>query len=207
MGTKRALAAFQLAIGVAALGGVITNLVLVVRSPADIVNFFSFFTIWSNGFAGVLFVYAALHGPSPRMDALRGAAVVWLATTGTVDLILLGRGVHLDLVNGTVHFVLHRLVPVAVAVEWAVNPPVRRLGLRMAAAWLSVPIFYAAYTMVRGSVIHWYPYGFFDPSAVGGYPGVLGWVAGISAGVLAVAALVILVGRLGRRTMLRAAAG
>ena len=180
------------------------NLLLIHGLPGfDLVDFFSFFTNWSNLFAAAVFAYAAFHQPGPRLDSLRGAAVVWLATTGTVDLILLGRGAHLDPPLNAVHFDLHRVVPVAAAIDWAVNPPARRFGVRDAVSWLSIPILFAVYSMARGSLIHWYPYGFFDPGAVGGYAGVLWWVAGISVGVLAIAALVIVVGNLGHRMLVR----
>ena len=190
-------------VALAALGAVGVNLVLNLAGPNfDLVNFFSFFTNWSNLFAAAVFTYTALgKRRGPRLDHLRGASVVFLALTGTVDYLLLSRGAHFDGVQGAVQFSLHRLVPVAAAIDWGIDPPRSPVRLRDAAAWLGVPLFFAAYSIARGAITGWYPYGFFDPGAVGGYAGVAGWVAGISAGVLVIEGLVAGVGNLGRRVV------
>lgn len=201
--TRRLLPAARLLFALAAVGAVAVNLVLNLADPHfDVVNFFSFFTIWSNLFAAAVLTYAALgNRRGPRLDHLRGASVVFLALTGTVDYLLLSRGAHYAGLPGAVQFTLHRLLPVAAVMDWAIDPPRSPVRWRDAAAWLGVPLFFAAYSIARGAVTGWHPYGFFDPGAVGGYAGVAGWVAWISVGVLVIAGLVAGVGNLGRRVV------
>ena len=57
-------------------------------------------------------------------------------------------------------------------VDWFVDPPRHRLGLRVALAWLAYPLAWIAYTLVRGSATDWYPYPFVDVNRHG-YDGVL----------------------------------
>ena len=152
-------------------------------------NFFSYFTIQSNIFASAVFLVAALtsYGErSPRrFDLIRGSAVLYMVTTGIVyELILLG---HRDEVNVSVIWVddvLHRVFPLVVAADWLIAPPARRITFRQGLIWLSYPAFYAAYTLIRGSLVDWYPYPFLDPHRDSGYAGVTLYAIGIATGMI-----------------------
>lgn len=56
--------------------------------------------------------------------------------------------------------------------EWLLLPPRFRLSLRTAFLWVVVPVVYTVYSVVRGALVGFYCYPFFNPSAVGGYGGV-----------------------------------
>jgi hypothetical protein len=52
-------------------------------------------------------------------------------------------------------------------IDWFLDPPRQRLGLKVAILWLAYPLLWFAYTLARGSVVHWYPYPFVDVSEHG----------------------------------------
>lgn len=139
-------------------------------------NFFSFFTIQSNILAAAMLVLAALIRPEERslaFDAVRGAVTFYIGITGAVFALLLsGLQEQLDTHNAFANFVVHYLIPVVVVLDWVVDPPRRRLGLKIALGWLVYPLAWFAYTLVRGSATGWYPYPFVDVSEHG-YGGVL----------------------------------
>jgi uncharacterized lipoprotein YbaY len=138
-------------------------------------NFFSFFTIQSNVLAvlalGALVVVRRSER-TPLFDGLRTGAVLYIAITGVVFALLLS-GMQEDLQTTThwVDFVLHKLVPVVLVVDWLLDPPRHVLPWWTVAAWLAYPAAWLGYTLVRGEVVDWYPYPFVDVARIG-YDGV-----------------------------------
>jgi hypothetical protein len=139
-------------------------------------NFFSFFTIQANILAATTLALTALIRRAERtrlFDAVRGAATFYIAITGVVFALLLsGLQEDLDTHIAFVDLVVHYLIPVVLVVDWFLDPPRHRLGLRIALAWLAYPFVWFVYTLVRGSSTDWYPYPFVDV-ARHGYGGVL----------------------------------
>jgi hypothetical protein len=139
-------------------------------------NFFSFFTIQSNILAATMLVLTALVRPDERsrvFDALRGAVTFYITITGVVFALLLsGLQEDLDTHIAFVNFVVHYLTPVVLVVDWLIDPPRHRLGLRIALAWLAYPLAWFVYTLARGRSTDWYPYPFVDVTRHG-YGGVL----------------------------------
>lgn len=138
-------------------------------------DYFSYFTELSNLFAIAIFLAGGLAavGRLPavrrprRFDSLRGAAVLYMLTTGIVYAVLLA-GKHNSI--PWVNTVLHRVMPLAVALDWLIDPPRTALEPRRAVlAWMAFPVLYIAYTLVRGPLAHWYPYFFVNPGHAGGY--------------------------------------
>jgi hypothetical protein len=127
-------------------------------------NFFSFFTIQSNILAICILVGTAVvrrHERSRGFDAVRGAVTLYMAITGVVFAVLLaGAQEDLDTHIGWVNFVVHTLLPIVLVVDWLVDPPRRRFWLRVVALWLAYPLAWFAYTLIRGTQAHWYPYPF-----------------------------------------------
>ncbi|RDI33159.1 Pr6Pr family membrane protein [Lentzea flaviverrucosa] len=117
-------------------------------------NHFSYFTVLSNVFAAVV---ALLGVFQPVSAQLRGAAVLYMATTGIVYWLLL-RGIDVQ-TPAYANWVLHTVVPILVVVEWLLAPERTRRWW----TWLSFPLAYLVYTLVRGPVAGWYPYPFMDP--------------------------------------------
>ncbi len=75
---------------------------------------------------------------------------------------MLWRGLH-QLGNQLVHTV----VPVLTVLGWFIFGP--RGGTSRRVAWLSLlfPACWLVFTLIRGAVIHWYPYPFIDVSVIG----------------------------------------
>jgi hypothetical protein len=159
-------------------------------------NFFSFFTIQSNILAATMLVLPALIGPAERsvaFDAVRGAVTFYIGITGAVFALLLsGLQEQLDTHNAFANFVVHYLIPVVLVADWVVDPPRRRLGSKIALAWLVYPLAWFVYTLARGSATEWYPYPFVDVSEHG-YGGVLlrgvAFLAAFATGATAFAAI------------------
>ncbi|MFW0795509.1 Pr6Pr family membrane protein [Gordonia sp. CPCC 205515] len=129
-------------------------------------NFFSYFTILSNAVAVVVLLVGAIAAPTgAAWQWVRGATTTAMVITAIVYALLLSGidvNLHIDWVNG----VLHRVVPLYLLVDWAVFRP-RRLPRRSWLSWLTVPLVYGVYTLIRGPIVNWYPYPFLDPRAQG----------------------------------------
>jgi hypothetical protein len=130
-------------------------------------NFFGYFTILSNIFAALVLVYVALRHatPSHRLDVLRGAATVCMVLVGIVFSLLLA-ALESDVVPW-VNVVVHYIMPVLLAIDWLIDPPRQRLTMRDGFWWLVFPLVYLIYTLIRGAIVHWYPYPFLDVDRTG----------------------------------------
>ncbi len=136
-------------------------------------RFFAFFTIISNLFGATLFLVLALRWRAertPTQDILRGASVVYLTVTFIVVVLLLS-GDDLQVAVQWVDFVVHKLFPVVVVIDWILDPPITRLTMRHGLVWLAYPLVWLGFTLIRGAIDGWYPYPFLDP-ANGGYGSV-----------------------------------
>jgi hypothetical protein len=110
---------------------------------------------------------------SRLFEIARGAATFYIAITGVVfALFLSGLQEQLDTHNAFVNTVVHYLIPAAAVADWLIDPPRHRLGATAALAWLAYPLAWFAYTLVRGSIVDWYPYPFVDVNRHG-YGGAL----------------------------------
>ncbi len=171
-------------LGLAAVGSQFAHEVVMPGFSA--VNFFSYFTILSNTVTGLaLLVLAVRPLPSRPVlaEATRGALTVYMATTGLVFLVLLDDG-DPGLTLPWVNTVIHRVVPIAVLVDWLLVRQRGAVRYSWAVAWLAVPVAYVGYSVVRGLVVGWYPYPFLQPGLVGGIGGVLVRLAFIAAGIV-----------------------
>ncbi len=183
-----------------------------------VANFFSFFTILSNVSAAVVLTVAALwfftrgrgkDAEPPAIAAALACVTTYMVITGIVYNTLL-RGY--DLEPGSIvpwsNEVLHLIGPLFLLADLFVGPLRRALAWRAVWAIVAFPIVWVAYTMLRAPFItnpgtgapFWYPYPFLNPNnadlqPVSGYPGVVLYVIGISAAMLAVGALVVWWGR------------
>lgn len=159
-------------------------------------DFFSYFTVLSNIYAAVILLVSGLRSRAertPRLELLRGAAVLYILTTGIVYAVLLA-GSH-DAIPWT-NTVLHRVVPVAVALDWLIDPPrVVPTRRRAVLTWMAFPLLYVAYTLVRGPLARWYPYFFVDPHHSGGYLWVALNVIAIGVGQIAMTLLILAAAR------------
>jgi hypothetical protein len=149
-------------------------------------DYFSYFTVLSNLFATAILLHGALRPARQRsrtIELLRGAAVVYILTTGIVYLLLLsGHAPTYPWVNS----ILHYLMPVAVTLDWLLDPPRVHLDpSRTVVLWMTFPLLYILYTLARGAIVNWYPYFFVNPHRGGGYLLVAGDSLAVGIGIVA----------------------
>ena len=143
------------------------------------VNFCSYFTNIGNFLAAVVFLWVGISRyRTARMESARGAVTVYLCVVFLVYATLLS-DIPLGILRPWINTVLHRVMPVAVLLDWLYWPPTMRL--RQTWIWLALPLLYLAYTLVRGAIVGWYPYPFLDPEKVGGYSRVASYCVAITA--------------------------
>jgi hypothetical protein len=133
-------------------------------SSAELGNTLSYFTVQSNLIGAVVLLWVAARWrrpPSPALDWLRGAAVVYLVVTMLIYNVLLATGDPMTWTNAVVHI----LFPAFLVIDWLVDPPSARISWRRGILWLAYPTLYIVYTFVRGALVGWYPYPFFDLGA------------------------------------------
>jgi hypothetical protein len=197
--TRRAavISAYRLMLAGLVLAAIAYELVTGLGEPHwSTTDYFSYFTELSNLFAAGIFFAGALRprdAHSSTFERLRGAAVLYMLTTGIVYAVLLA-GHH----NSTpwVNTALHRVMPIAVALDWLIDPPGSPLDARRTVlAWMAFPLLYVVYTLVRGPLAHWYPYLFLDPRHSGGYLWVAANCVGIAIGQVAMTLAIVWVGR------------
>ncbi len=160
------------------------QLVIHLQGGFSLINFFSYFTNLSNLFAAAVLLIDAIKGLSKHEarvdDRIRFASTVNMAVVGIVFAILL-RDVDLGALLPWVNFVLHYLMPCVIVLDWLLQPPYKPIRMQHLLLTLVFPALYLAYVLARGSLTGWYPYPFLNPVNTGGYAGVAGYSAGITA--------------------------
>lgn len=140
------------------------------------VNFFSYFTILSSLFAAFVFISSTLNiFGGEKLDILRGAATLYMIVTSLGFIVLLG-GKN-DEFLPWVNIVVHYLAPLVLLLDWIFIPSVS-FSFSKALIWIVPMLIYLVYSLVRGKITSWYPYGFLNPREVGAkgvaiYSGVL----------------------------------
>lgn len=178
---------------------------------ALLVNFFSFFTIESNllGAASLLagaVLLLAGRSETVGFTVFRLVAVTYMTVTLIVYNLLL-RGIELPQ-GQTVPWsneILHVVGPLVVIIDWLFAPGRNRLPWSRVWAVVVFPVLWAAYTLIRGPIVGWYPYPFLNPdNSENGYLSVAFYVVLIAAVMVGVGAAAIWVTRRGERWPLRA---
>jgi hypothetical protein len=137
-------------------------------------NVFAFFTVQSNLIVGATCLLLALD---PGRDSVlfrlfRLAGVIDIAITGVVYQVALADLHELDGKAAVADQILHAIVPILAVLGWLVLGP-RGLATRAdALRAMVVPGAWLVFTMLRGPIVDWYPYGFMDVTELG-YPRVL----------------------------------
>jgi hypothetical protein len=179
----RLVAAYRALVFLSALGGIV---LLLVDNGGDL-SAFVYFTVQSNAVVAIVFALAVAGRVSVR---LRGAATLYIVITGTVYHLVLANpaspfhtadpGAH------TMHnLLLHTVTPLLVLVDWLVVST-ELVRWFYAGAWLAYPLAYAAFALVRGAIVHEYPYPFIDADKLG--------YGGVSVSVVVFAAVFFLLG-------------
>jgi len=134
-----------------------------------LLNMMFYFTIQSNVIVAVttLLLAVRLDRSSAVFRYFRLAGVVGITVTGVVYRAVLADNAHFVGLGVVADTLLHAVVPVLAVLGWAVFGPRRQFTWRLAPAVLIHPALWLTLTLVRGSLIDWYPYYFVDASRVG----------------------------------------
>jgi hypothetical protein len=190
---RSAVAAFRVFFAGLTVVAIVVQLAsLAAKGTLNPVNYFSYFTIDSNLIAIGVLVAAALNrdrASTPRLDLVRGGAVVYMSITGIVFTLLLSN-TDVDTAIPWVNSVVHELMPMVMLADWLITPPAARLRMRQGVLWLSFPLVWIVYTIIRGAIVNLYPYPFLNP-ANGGYASVAVYCVAILLAMLVVSALVV----------------
>jgi hypothetical protein len=154
---------------VVAVTGVVLLFVVEHGGPDEFVNF----TTQSNLLVGFCFLWGAVRPRVP--DVVRGAVTLYVLVTLLIFHLVLANPAS-GFSDGSVHFgpvqniLLHTVTPLLALLDWLlIGHELPRW--RWAAAWLVYPLAYLAFVLIRGAIVHRYPYPFLDVTE-NGYGGV-----------------------------------
>ncbi|GAB1642737.1 Pr6Pr family membrane protein [Krasilnikovia sp. MM14-A1259] len=161
---------------------VLVGVILDASGHSTVPSLLPYFTIQSSIAYGVFAAWAAsrswrgdLSTPAP----LKGAVTLYVTITGLVFHLVLDNpasgfaqlGVHRTPLEAVANQLLHTVVPLLAVLDWLIFDDRGRFKWRYAAYWLAFPLFYLAFALVRGLIVHKYPYPFLDVNDLG-YGGV-----------------------------------
>ncbi|UYN90185.1 MAG: Pr6Pr family membrane protein [Anaerolineales bacterium] len=182
MDKRKLIIALRLILGVATVAALIRQFNL--GSGGSPANFFSYFTNLTN----IILVFVYFSGawtliqgrqPSVKQEILRGGSVVFILVVGLVYEVMLRSSI--ESLYSWSNLVVHYINPIMALVDWLIMPPQHKLPKGAWWYWLIFPLGYLAYTLLRGPLAGWYPYGFLNPIEQGGYGGVAIYSVAITA--------------------------
>jgi hypothetical protein len=134
-----------------------------------VANMFVFFTIWSNVLTGLTcgLLAVRLDRRSTLFRTLRLTALVGITITGLVYHAVLSGLLDLSGAAKAADELLHSWVPALAVVGWLAFGPRGQVGRRQVRLSLLFLLAWGTLTVVRGAIIHWYPYPFMDVDAHG----------------------------------------
>lgn len=162
--------------GLLALMGWITLIMQFFYTTGSIINFFSFFTIQSNILVTAATTAIALIPPGNKDNfftrlSVQTAIALYIFIVGLVyNTVLRGMVAH----EGWSLFLdtmLHVVIPILYLIYWAIMRSKGTLEYKDGLRWLIFPFLYLTYSLIRGSVVGWYPYPFLNV-VENGYPRV-----------------------------------
>jgi hypothetical protein len=124
-------------------------------TPARVINFFSYFTVWSNIAVAITTGLLALNPfrASTLFRVARLDAVVCITVTGVVFHLALADLQELTGWDLVADFLLHTLSPILCALGWLVLGPRRQLSPRVVMLSAVAPVVWLAYALVRGALV------------------------------------------------------
>lgn len=143
----------------------------------SIIRFFSYFTILTNTLVAVFFTCLWLlpktkAGLFFKKFSTTTAITVYILVVGIIYNLLLR---HTWVVTGwgkVADELLHSIIPLYFLLYWIFFADRKALMWKDSLPWLWYPAAYFAYTLIRGTITHTYPYPFIDVNKLG-YPQTL----------------------------------
>ena len=136
------------------------------------VNFFSFFTVQCNMLVAISMTYAALSvntngGHFFTKLSVQTAIALYIFIVALVYNTVLRGLVPLAGWNLFVDTMLHVVIPILYLLYWGFMRPKGNLEYRNGIFWVFFPLAYLIYSLVRGAIVHWYPYPFLNADKLG----------------------------------------
>jgi hypothetical protein len=165
---------------------VILGVAFTAAGPTTFTGLLPYFTIQSNVLYGAVALVAIFR---PVRPLIKGAATLYVAITGLVFHLVLDNPaspfwtgeIHRGPLDAIGNQLLHTVVPLLAVADLLLFDERRRLRWRYAVYWLAYPFGYLGFALLRGLVVHNYPYGFVDAGAIG-YGGVAKSAVGLGVG-------------------------
>lgn len=187
---QRTIDICRVLLGILILSAIITEIVALRKQEIfNAANFFSYFTIISNTLAAIFLIEYGLTVTPERkqsdfIQTLRGGITLYMLMVLVIFAVLLApiKNAQFTAVPWD-NIVLHYLTPIAIVADWLIYPAKTAISLKRSLLWLILPFAYVVYSLVRGAIIHWYPYPFLD-AGKHGYGQVFVIAAVLFAGVL-----------------------
>jgi MFS family permease len=160
-----------------------------------LMSFFSYFTVLSNTLvATVLTCELTSRESAARRWFLQpwvsSGVAVSIAVVGLAYSVLLRHLWHPEGWQWLADELMHDVMPLLFLIYWWCCVPKGTLRLKHIALWVIYPVVYFAYSLLRGNVLATYPYPFIDVEKLG-YPQVFFNAAGLLAGFVVIALVVI----------------
>jgi hypothetical protein len=137
-------------------------------APDRVIDVFCYFTIQSNIIVGIASLFFVLKKSTKTFEkVLRLDALVCITVTGAIYHLLLGPKEHLHGFSVYTNQIVHTAVPLLYILGWLLFMPRGNTSVRN--IWFAVifPICWAIFAMIRGALIHYYPYDFMDVRDLG----------------------------------------
>ncbi|MBN8577485.1 MAG: Pr6Pr family membrane protein [Cytophagales bacterium] len=140
----------------------------------EVWRFFSYMTIWSNilvtlCFAALVFADTLSFFKSPAVQA---GTFIYILVVGVAYHFLLAHIWSPTGLQYVADVLLHYAIPAIYCSYWLVFADKAKLSYTYCFTWLIYPFVYFIYALVRGLIVHSYPYPFIDVTSFG-YPIVL----------------------------------
>jgi hypothetical protein len=155
-----------------------------------VTNLFLYFTIVSNILVAVV-AGLLLKDPDRRstwFSALSLAALVNISITGIIYWAVLAAELENTGAAVFTNWMFHTIVPILGVLVWVLAVPRGLVGMRAVLLSTTIPLAWLAMALIRGAIIDWYPYPFFDVSEVG-YAGAFTSAVGVSVFFLVLASI------------------
>ncbi|MEE4194286.1 MAG: Pr6Pr family membrane protein [Anaerolineae bacterium] len=148
------------------------SLLLYLFSNEKMDYWFPYYTFHTNVFVGLWYVLSGLFPGKEKpsfwvKDGVKGAVTTYITITGLVYCTLL---IHIEIAYvgylPITSIITHMVVPVLMIADYLFFPIVSKPEWKQLPLWLTYPILYALFTVIRGAIINFYPYPFIDPNQV-----------------------------------------
>ena len=130
---------------------------------------FCYFTIQSNILVGVIGILLAINvkRESTKFIVAQLTGLVCILVAGIVYHVLLASEDQLEGMAVITNFVVHTSAPIMFLLGWIFFNNHGRTSWRTVQLSLIFPVGWAVFAMIRGAIIHYYPYPFMDVAYLG----------------------------------------